>query len=165
MQIATTQHLPNGLRIKDVKPSIHPKFSPNLWRFLRKNPTQRDYGRVWRDNSGTLWIGWIDEGVFLIGARLVAVLCGGWRCHTSARPFSQLGELVELDGFWLRYVAVGRCAIDSEHRMGFIGDESRFITDVDQRECAWCGHKQYLRRWTETVHRAQWENRPPLNAS
>ena len=149
---------PNGLKLAEIKPSLHPKFSPNLWLFLRKHPSQRDYSRLWRDKDGTQWIGWIDEGIFLIGTHMMQALCNGGRAETAAWTLNSIGELTEVEGFWPRYMAIGRCAIDPEHQNSYIGDESRFVTSGDHRECAWCGHNQYLRRWNETVERSRWES-------
>ena len=49
--------------------------------------------------------------------------------------------------FWSRYVRVGRCAIDTEHKMPFIRDETRWRVEGDLRHCQWCGACK--QRWHE----------------
>lgn len=55
-------------------------------------------------------------------------------------------------------MAVGRCAIDPDHMMHFVGDDTRWLTDNDHRECLWCRkHSQKLRHWVESVEHSAWE--------
>ena len=68
--------------------------------------------------------------------------------------------LEEIPDFWERYAAVGRCAIDENHTMSFIGDENRWKQTGDTRVCQWCGATQHLDRWTETVEREAWRAAP-----
>jgi hypothetical protein len=43
-------------------------------------------------------------------------------------------------GFWERYAAIGRCAIDVGHVMTFRGDHGRWVTNGSGgRICSWCG--------------------------
>jgi hypothetical protein len=44
--------------------------------------------------------------------------------------------------------------------MSFIGGENRWKQTGDTRECQWCGAKQHLERWTETVEREAWRAAP-----
>ena len=148
---------PNGLDARAVAPRNGAKYSPNLYKWLtmRNKKHHAWTSRVYRDGSGTLWIGMLDLGD-LIGARLMNVLC----CGAKAESFCYAGMrgLVEVADFWPRYTAVGRCAIDPAHKMHFVGDDTRWRTNGEHRECLWCGaHAQKLRRWGEPVERSAWE--------
>ncbi|MCK9394266.1 MAG: hypothetical protein M0Q44_01580 [Methylobacter sp.] len=69
-----------------------------------------------------------------------------------------LGPLREVPDFWNRYTDIGRCAIDQEHKIYFVGDDTRWRTAGDHRECLWCGtHAQRQLRWVEPVDRSAWE--------
>lgn len=137
--------------------AIHPrnsaKYSPNLYRFLK----QRQYGlhgKVYRAADGALWLGVLD-GPYLLGARLMEVLCSGTNTSSFAHRVPE--GLVEISDFWPTYMAIGRCAIDSAHEMSFAGDETRWRVDGDTRECLWCGsHHQRRERYVETVSRERW---------
>ena len=147
----------NGLNVDAIHPRNGAKYSPNLhaWLTLKTKKHRADSSRVFVDKHGTLWIGVLDDG-YLIGSRLISVLCEGKKAASFA--FGDLGELTELKNFWANYTAIGRCAIDTEHQMHFVGDNTRWRTTGDQRECLWCGaHAQKLRRWTESVERRAWD--------
>lgn len=151
----TTEH--NGLDVSLIEPECGTKYSPNLYQWLTST---RNKNRVWtlrvyRDTEGTLWIGMLDERE-LIGSKLIAVLCKGAREETAAW---QHIDAVEIPGFWDRYTADGRCAIDADHTTGFMNDETRWRVSGDTRSCQWCGkHSQTLNRWTEQVQREEWVN-------
>jgi hypothetical protein len=152
---------PNGLDVRAVDPRNGAKYSPNLhrWLTMRSKKHHAWTSRVYRNESGMLWIGMMDLGD-LIGARLMNVLCYG----TKAESFCYVGMrgLVEVADFWPRYVADGRCAIDTAHREYFIGDDTRWTQDGDTRACLWCGKtRQVLERWTESVERQEWRNLQP----
>lgn len=147
----------NGLDVSAIHPRNGAKYSPNLHAWLTKRgKNHRTWtSRVFSDKDGTLWIGMLDLGD-LVGARLMQVLCNGAKTETAC--WVNLGPLRELDGFWERYTAVGRCAIDPAHKMYFVGDDTRWQTAGNHRECLWCGaHVQRLRRWVESVERSAWE--------
>lgn len=146
----------NGLDVEGIHPRHGAKFSPNLHKWLTHR--ERKYrgwtSRVYRDAEGVLWVGMLDDGGML-GARLYGVLCNG--SQEPSACWVNLKGLVELDGFWLRYMADGRCAIDTEHARHFVGDDTRWTVDGDARSCLWCGKaRQVLARWTETVERQKW---------
>jgi len=147
----------NNLDIAAIHPSKGAKYSPNLYSWLTKRGKNH---RAWTslvfaDNDGTLWIGMLDLGD-LVGARLMQVLCNGDKAETSY--WVNLAPLREIPDFWERYIAVGRCAIDPEHKMYFVGDDARWRTNGEHRECLWCGrHSQKLRRWVDPVERSTWE--------
>ena len=146
----------NGLDVAAIHPRNGAKYSPNLHAWLTKRDKKHRTwtSRVFSDADGTLWIGMLDLGD-LVGARLMQVLCNGAKTETAC--LVNLGPLRELEGFWERYAAIGRCAIDPEHKAYFVGDDTRWRMDGDQRECLWCGnHAQKLKRWVEPVERSGW---------
>lgn len=148
---------PNNLDLTSISPARGAKFSPNLYRFLLRARSQaiRQYGRVYRDESGTLWLGYFFDGD-LIGARLMNVLCEG--AKTTTFSFSKLGPLIEVEDFWSRYQAIGRCAIDPEHAITFIDDKTRWEEDGEQRECLWCSNaRQHRVIRTRQVSYDSWE--------
>ena len=66
-----------------------------------------------------------------------------------------------MDGFWERYQAIGRCAIDPGHTEVFLRDETRWETAADGESrrcrCRWCGSfTQILRRYTVQIERTEW---------
>ena len=146
----------NGLTLSEIDPANHPRYSPNLYRWLnmRGKKYRAKTSRIYRSEDGTLFIGMIDDGL-LIGCRLNAVLSYG----TKATACCFVGNLriEEVSDFWPRYVSDGRCAIDTEHKAHFIGDETRWLYDGDRRSCQWCGkHHQVLKRWTVTTEASKW---------
>ena len=147
----------NGLYVAAIHPSKGAKYSPNLhaWLTLRSKKHRAETSRVFATTEGAPYIGFLDDG-YLIGSMLLAVLCNGKKEDSWA--FGYLGKLTEIPDFWTRYTAVGRCAIDPEHKMHFVGDDTRWRTNGEHRECLWCGaHAQKLRRWVEPVERSAWE--------
>lgn len=140
----TTQTESITIDIEAIHPARGAKFSPNLHAWLSvKDKTYRLQSRVYADQEGTLYIGLLDDG-YLMGSRLNGVLCYGRK--EASWAYGNLGKLTEVVGFWERYTAIGRCAIDPGHRMYFIGADARWKTSGDRRECLWCGnHSQKLR--------------------
>ncbi len=151
------------LRLRDIDPAKHPGFSPNLYRYLkRRGHFYRDGGildcayRVKEGSrlaefcgAGTLMIGYLYDGDF-IGSRMMSVLCQG----TSAERFSYPGGAVMVEGFWDRYLQVGRCAVDPEHVEHFMGD--RYEIRGDERVCRWCGARQRRVVTPRTVFDESW---------
>lgn len=138
------------MRLPDIDPAKHPGFSPNLYAYLKK------YGHFYRDGgildcayvavkdtrlgeyvgAGTLMMGYLCDGDF-IGTRLMSTLCNG----AAAERFCYPGAVATIvDGFWDRYLKIGRCAIDPEHVEHFIGD--RFDVRGEERVCRWCSARQ-----------------------
>ncbi|CAM8642761.1 hypothetical protein MCEMSEM18_03535 [Comamonadaceae bacterium] len=143
----------NGLDIEQVSPDKGAKYSPNLYRWLKGQKSRAWALRVYRCTDDVLWIGILD-GRELIGSKLLGVLCNGKKERTFAW---QHIDAVEVVGFWERYVADGRCAIDTDHSMHFQGDDTRWHTVDRSRSCNWCGKSsQTFKRWTETVDREDW---------
>lgn len=154
-----------NLLLRDIDPARHPGYSPNLYRYLKHNAHfYRDGGIL--DTAyavqagtrlaefvggGTLMIGYRYDGDF-IGSRLMSALCKG----IKAERFSYPGGAVVIDGFWDRYLQVGRCAIDPDHEAHFIGD--RYEIRGDERVCRWCGarHLRIVTPRTATVLDESW---------
>lgn len=151
---------PNGLTVSAIAPRQSAKFSPNLYRWLtaRSNVRAARNSHVYSDADGALWIGekW-DDGCFS-GSRLNAVLCNGpTEIRGSYERSYFVAGLVQVQTFWERYMADGRCAIDVAHTTAFIGEDSRWRVQGDSRSCLWCGKAtQTMRRWTEAVERSEW---------
>ncbi|MCL4526433.1 MAG: hypothetical protein M1492_08060 [Gammaproteobacteria bacterium] len=147
----------NGLDLAAINPSNGLQFSPNLYRFLRKHgSTRAKTWRVFRDGDNTLWVGLLDDG-WLHGARLMGILCYGAREQAWAHVPGSICDLHEVPQFWTDYMRIGRCAIDPEHRMSFIGDETRWSVHGNERSCLWCGNaRQRLETWVEEVRHERW---------
>ena len=151
----------NGLDLREIDPKKSTKYSPNIYRWLtmRNKKYRAKTSRVYRGEDGEIFVGMIDDGL-LIGSRLSAVLFYGPKAQSFC--FIGPGRIEEVADFWQRYIADGRCAIDTEHRRHFIGDESRWLQDGDTRSCQWCGKAhQVLKRWTETVDCSKWVKLEP----
>lgn len=132
---------------KRFNPSIHEKYSPNLYKNLKSLTSISVYKspKVFRDNDGCLWLGVIYDGDF-IGCRFN-------RCLAKPNVISELGcysslthELKEVQDFWEEYQSKGRCAIDVDHTMIFINDLTRYTKMGDVRACNWCGLEQKKRK-------------------
>jgi len=140
-----------------INPKLGPKYSPNLHAWVRKNwkdsATKIVVTRP--DNEGLRYIGLLHKDFWMSGTRLNAVLCNGAKEKTWALSPEHHSLKAGIDGtFWKRYMRDGRCAIDADHTMVFIGDETRWKTEEGTRECQWCGHHvQVLLDWTEVVHK------------
>lgn len=151
--------LPNGLDVASISPHLGFKYSSNLHAFLVKHASQGRLARVFVDNTGVEFLGFIDDTDQFIGVRLSQVLSMGRKA--SVVSYCALGALTERTAFWAEYLADGRCAIDRAHVMPYVGSETRWHTHGDGRSCVWCNKvTQKLRRWTETkvVEHEAWEN-------
>jgi len=160
------------LRLRDLMPEKFASFSPNLYRWMKEHTHfYRDGGMtdsVYRVKPGTRAAERLGAGTLMIGhpfnghpgdtdfsgARLVGALCQGGKatrfCYGGLAPDMEL-----MEGFWDRYLQVGRCAIDPEHDMHFSGGE-RYSINGDQRECLWCGKKQQKVLTPRTVYDETW---------
>lgn len=153
--------------IQATAPTLHAKYSPNLHKWLKKQRPAMGLPGVYRNiDTKQLEVVWRYPDDLFVGSRMNQILCAGSRArvYSYARATTSLLELIP--DFWLQYIAVGRCAVDPEHRQHFIGDETRWETIGDVRGCTWCNKAtQRLRRWTETVERKAWENVDPAPGS
>ena len=174
MDAVLEQPTTSALRLRDLDPAKSPSFSPNLYRWMRAE------GHFFRDGgtlvgvysvragsraaaqfgAGTLLIGYPtndgDGDADFIGVRLMSALCKG----AGAGAWCYLGLAAGLDlvpDFWGRYVQVGRCAIDPEHKEHFSGGgRDRFIETGNTRTCQWCGAVQHRTRTPRTVVDETW---------
>jgi hypothetical protein len=139
-----------GPDLQTLHPGNDSKFSVNLYKFLsgRRHQASLRLQRVFVDQDKHLWLGYFDDDLF-IGTRLMHVLCNGANAQKSA--FIRMQELVEVPDFWQKYQAIGRCAIDPEHRMSFTGDETRWRIQGEHRSCLWCGEGHQQQRVTQDV--------------
>jgi hypothetical protein len=144
------------------------KFSPNLYQWVRTRWGARFGGRgleqepqVFRDKSGTLWIGHMDDTGCFIGHKLWRVLSKhtqeiyAWtrRSHPGIKP---------VKNFWRNYRLHGRCAIDG-HKSGWW--DQRWTVNGKTRTCRWCGkHKQKLHTKTH-IERHVEKTWVPVSAS
>lgn len=107
---------------------------------------------VFASADGVMWIGWKDSDC-LIGAKLIGVLCYG----AAEKSFAYSRPIKKIPEFWEKYALFGRCAIDPDHTMGFLGDDLRWSSGPLRRSCNWCGNfTQTLKRWTVTEERTAW---------
>ena len=133
------------------------KYSPNLSAWLKKQRYARLPDVV--EINGIRWLVWQEENdCWASGARLGQILTRGSKAQLWAVP----GIFKREEGFWEAYAEDGRCAIDTQHRTSFIGDETRWDQRKTQRRCLWCGHHtQRLKTWTERTKRSAWVNDMP----
>lgn len=142
------------MNIENFKPDETGKFSPLLYRYLKKNAKfgcnevwQRtnihgdgSYSDTWRVNE--LIIG-SSLGPCVHGRTLGSIIRGERGC--SGQMFEYAIKMFGLRNitkkFWKEYANSGRCAFDPQHMMVMIGDENRFsFTDKGlARTCNWCG--------------------------
>ena len=145
-----------------IAPAKGDKYSQNLHKWLsNRREKHRLNSRVftrktpdgWRDG---MLVGHYDNEMVLSATGMIDIMCRG----NGATLFCY-GRLpvTEMPDFWANYERIGRCIFDPKHMMGFSHDATRWKTDGDARSCLWCGEcVQHLRRWQETIERAQWEN-------
>ena len=154
-----TQHSDTRLDLSAIHPRNGEKYSPNLHKWLsRRERNQRVWtSSVFRDRDGALWVGMMDDGLYLLGCRLMCVLCNGLKAESMAYPLKQIGPLDEVTDFWPRYAADGRCAIDPDHQVHFVGSDTRWRVTGDERECLWCGKARQRREiYTRTTQHERW---------
>lgn len=153
--------------LKKIKPNVSGKFSPNLYRYLKAHPRYATEALVYRhQDDGQLWLGIIDqdkhehEHLWFSGARLLDFLCNGVKCQTFAHP-DVANHLRLVPEFWEQYGRMGRCALDAEHSIVFIGDAKRWKYEGDRRYCQWClQHTQTLTKESKTTEIEHWVVKP-----
>lgn len=152
--------------LKDIDPKKHSKYSLNLYKFLKRRARElpnlelsQVFPDIFQDNeTKLLWIGWLEERQWFHGCRLNGVLCNH-KTQTFAFYVPQHFKhgLTKLPGFWDEYRQIGRCAIDSDHEIAFVGEETRWKTEGDKRECLWCGNfTQILVIQHKVIERRRW---------
>jgi hypothetical protein len=171
----TTTITPVGhptMTLKDIQPSRSAAFSPNLYRWMQKQGhAYRDGGvaeAVYRILPGSKLANDFGAGALMIGhhynqyegdtdfsgALLMGVLCHGAQSKRSCYS-GAVGSLEVVDGFWDRYMQVGRCAIDPTHEQHFFGAD-RYAVAGDARTCLWCGEKHRREAVERTVIDQVW---------
>jgi len=158
LQMNTQKQINNGLDFSKIDPKKFQAYSPNLYKYLNKDKIAQYKAEVWIDETGYKWLGYIDDETCFIGEKLNWVLCVGARESSSCYSLLRLGRLSKVDDFWDEYIRIGRCAIDKNHTTNYLNSDSRYIENDNKRVCQWCGHKQYKRRWEETIQREEWVN-------
>ncbi len=142
--------------IELINPARDPKYSPNLYRWMRIRQRESALGDflVFEDSQKNALVGQLFDGD-LIGALLMRVLTYGTKAETYS--YSSDSRWAALPLFWPEYVRIGRCALDAKHRVRFVGDGTRWMTTGEQRSCLWCGNcVQRLRTWVEPVQYQKW---------
>lgn len=151
------------LSIENFKPKKHPKYSPNLYKWLRKRKKTFQSLEIFSDEHNRLWIGNIiynnNGAEMLHGCLLMRILCNGSKSDFMSYLVSGhfTGPLTPVLDFWEQYEKLGRCAIDKDHQINFIDESSRWKTNDDERECLWCNnYKQKLITEEKIVKQQRW---------
>lgn len=155
---AAVENPETGLaRLSDINPKKTQAFSPNLYLWLRKNRLMRKLADRY-DVDGVEYLGFLDEGGFLIGSKLWAVLCKG--SAEKVWAFPAMSKVAIRRPLWEDYLNRGRCAIDPAHEMHFLGD--RFSITGDTRVCQWCGCIQQRETYEVVTTRERWATQPAV---
>jgi len=143
-------------QIKRFDPKLHPKFSPNLFAWMKARLRQgvpfSMYQMVESDRN-ILYIGM--RNTHFTGTKL-------WGAMSTYAPSRSVGGYIVFDDtkrlpHWFDwYEQWGRCFIDPSHTHSFL--DERWKEEGDSRTCLWCGKRQRLRRWQEVIEKQQWEN-------
>lgn len=159
------------LSLEQIVPKKSIAYSPNLYEWMKKRAHfYADYAdgagtphSVWRVkagmgrdtfNEGSLFIGMPgDHGDFL-GSRLMNALCEGGKASAWCYP-GLLAHLEPVEGFWERYLQVGRCAVDPDHSIHYL-DDRWHQNSADKRTCRWCGLVQNRRTFMQLVEGEEW---------
>lgn len=153
-----------NLELMSIDPNRGAKYSPNLYAYLKrkaKGPWLQ-LQRVFKDEQGGLWMGYFDDVGHFNGAKMGRVLTEGGKAETFC--YVNLGGLREIEGFWDHYIQDGRCAIDPQHEMYFVGERWRTSEDGNSRSCLWCGKAHQFKHdivTTKVVHSTEWRSTPP----
>ena len=146
--------------LPQISPKLHPRYSPNLYKWLRKNKNIAGRIQVFVSSiDDTRWIGFCDDYGQFHGSSLMGVLCRVEQVFAYCnKRFSE--SLTVIPDFWDRYVVDGRCAIDQAHAHVFVGDETRWHNTSDTtRACLWCGEvTQRLETRLVTKEIKEWRN-------
>ena len=145
------------VNLKDIDPKKSDKFSVGLNRFMRKHKHQALNVYTVKSRSHIrprLFIGHTrDEPGWFYGVDFFAAIHHGGRAEVFAFPPGLGMKFEPIPDFWERYIKVGRCAFDPDHKS--YGE--RWESAGDTRTCRWCGVVQRRVTWTETVERERWE--------
>ncbi|OPZ34092.1 MAG: hypothetical protein BWY99_02664 [Synergistetes bacterium ADurb.BinA166] len=141
--------------LKSISPKTAARFSPNLHAWIRKH-SGLDVPGVFR-HAGVLYVGRITGGSNFIGSSLQRILGYGAR----AAPYMYGASPVDfrpIKSFWKKYVELGRCHIDPDHRTSYVDD--RWEATTRRRKCIWCGlvQKKVVKRKKVVVKEVVWES-------
>ncbi len=142
------------MNIDQFKPDDTGKFSPLLYRYLKRNEKFGQF-QVWqrpineaKDEFSEYWapnhliVGHGSDSC-AIGRSLGSIIRGerGVNGQSFAYAIGMFGLRNITKEFWEKYASIGRCAWDAQHRMGMVGDGERFtFTDNGlTMTCNWCG--------------------------
>jgi hypothetical protein len=143
----------NIFNLSDIHPKKNPAFSPNLYNWLRKHSFMQKFAD--RYKMGNMeYIGFLDDGEFLIGSRLWGVLCNGGAEEKFA--FSISREPIIHIPMWENYLKIGRCEIDPKHNHEFMAD--RFSISQNSRICKWCGKIKAKEIYKVVTKKERWVN-------
>lgn len=159
------------LRREQLSPVGQGSFSPNLYRWMRAKAHFYKGGGVLQSvyrvlpdtklaqdfGAGTAMIGYPDDSDEdgFIGVRLMSALCEGARA--GSYYYSGIAAmLVQDEGFWDRYLQVGRCAIDPGHQVHFQGNRYSFAAEAGTRTCLWCGTQHQRVLTPQTILHETW---------
>ena len=148
------------------------KFSLNLFKFLKKHGLNyweicfspcncitgaRDVEYSEKSTiAQNLYVGFLDEDGYFMGARLSEIICNGAKTKTWAHPPKK--AFVPVPDFWERYVEHGKCAIDPEHTLYF--PKNRCTENGSLRVCKWCGRVERAIVTEKTIKQKTWELAP-----
>jgi hypothetical protein len=141
-----------------INPKRHPRYSPNFWRHLGSYRNRPRIG-IYRDTESgergqSLWIGYPDD-FFFVGTRLLSALCSDRRNRVAA--YIGLTKLVEAPEMLEKYLEIGRCAFDPEHRISFQDERWEYNATGNLRRCVWCdNHTQQLTRAERIIIDETW---------
>ena len=146
------------ITLDDINPKNGVKYSKNLYRWMKKYFKGTGLPNVYVVN-GDMWIGSFDGENWLIGSRVVSVLCNGPSAFRGAYCMKN-AEKTLVENFWNEYALYGRCAIDKTHCMMFMDDSTRWeYIGKNTRKCKWCGNvTQILKRTVVKKTVKTWEN-------
>ena len=150
--------------IKEINPKNGHKFSPNLWKWMKKNRKRFFNLKVYlyseEEINPHLYIGEMSESdTCLSGAKLAAVITRGSRQEVYCMPWGR-SCFKQVPDFWEKYISIGRCAIDPAHFWTFANEKEapRWSVSEDgkSRQCLWCGLEQVLEKYVYTENRTRW---------
>lgn len=155
------------MNIKSIDPKYGDKYSPNIFKWINGTTKTRPLFYLvanlvaYQDDWGSIYIGYKSpheaDKNWISGLPLGQVLCSGYLKSRWQLFAIKTAGMTQIKNFWEDYIKDGRCAIDKEHARGFIGDETRWITNGNTRACQWCGKaEQKLVKRKEVIIHEDW---------
>jgi hypothetical protein len=170
--------------LKLIKPKVKgesDKYSWNLFKFLNKLHSDKNYGNYYKNQLEILWLHhsrWdgsyleFNEDKLNIGQLIImplgkangrsffsmqSVLAKG-RAEEFALPWRE-DELTNItDWFFTTYIRDGRCIFDRGHQSWLQGTENRFTFINNTRRCNWCGkwHNKEIQKVVSIKRKEVW---------